>query len=203
SPSILLKSLIVLQKNIQQKAAVTSSRAKTMLHAIFVKQIIILLYITICNTFWVAKGPFSKNQTKVFQNVDRKTRCPKKWIGFGSSCYFLSEESKTWDEAREFCRARGADLVVINTEEENEFISALKKQQVWIGLTDRDLEGTWKSVDGSSLNLTFWGSGQPDDYDKEEDCGETNFEFLGHWNDVPCHLSRQLICEKEEIVILT
>uniref|UniRef100_A0A3P9L175 C-type lectin domain-containing protein n=1 Tax=Oryzias latipes TaxID=8090 RepID=A0A3P9L175_ORYLA len=123
----------------------------------------------------------------------RKTRCPKKWIGFGSSCYFLSEESKTWDEAREFCRARGADLVVINTEEENEFISALKKQQVWIGLTDRDLEGTWKSVDGSSLNLTFWGSGQPDDYDAEEDCGETNFEFLGHWNDVPCHLSRQLI----------
>ncbi|XP_020555811.1 asialoglycoprotein receptor 2-like [Oryzias latipes] len=139
---------------------------------------------------------------KLMDFRQRKTRCPKKWIGFGSSCYFLSEESKTWDEAREFCRARGADLVVINTEEENEFISALKKQQVWIGLTDRDLEGTWKSVDGSSLNLTFWGSGQPDDYDKEEDCGETNFEFLGHWNDVPCHLSRQLICEKEEMLFV-
>uniref|UniRef100_A0A8C7YB51 C-type lectin domain-containing protein n=1 Tax=Oryzias sinensis TaxID=183150 RepID=A0A8C7YB51_9TELE len=44
--------------------------------------------------------------------------CPK-WIRFGSSCYFLSKESKSWDEAREFCRARRADLVVINTKEEN------------------------------------------------------------------------------------
>uniref|UniRef100_A0A3B3I449 C-type lectin domain-containing protein n=1 Tax=Oryzias latipes TaxID=8090 RepID=A0A3B3I449_ORYLA len=48
-----------------------------------------------------------------------KTGCPEKWIRFGSSCYFFSGESKTWDEAREFCRARGADLVVINTEGEN------------------------------------------------------------------------------------
>uniref|UniRef100_A0A3B3I9G2 C-type lectin domain-containing protein n=1 Tax=Oryzias latipes TaxID=8090 RepID=A0A3B3I9G2_ORYLA len=126
-----------------------------------------------------------------------KTGCPEKWSRFGSSCYFLREESKTWDEAREFCRAKEADLVVINSKEENEFISKLKKQDVWLGLSDRDLEGTWKWVDGSSLTLQFWASDQPDNIGGVEDCAHTNFEFPGLWNDVPCQFSKQLICEKE------
>uniref|UniRef100_A0A3B3HJ38 C-type lectin domain-containing protein n=1 Tax=Oryzias latipes TaxID=8090 RepID=A0A3B3HJ38_ORYLA len=128
----------------------------------------------------------------------RKTGCPEKWIRFGSSCYFFSGESKTWDEAREFCRARGADLVVINTEGENLFVSALKKQDVWIGLTDTVLEGTWKWVDGSPLTLQFWGSDQPDDHNGEEDCGHIHDGFPGLWNDIKCHSSMQWICEKEE-----
>uniref|UniRef100_A0A8C7YCF1 C-type lectin domain-containing protein n=1 Tax=Oryzias sinensis TaxID=183150 RepID=A0A8C7YCF1_9TELE len=127
----------------------------------------------------------------------RKTGCPEKWIRFGSSCYFLREEYKTWDKARESCRARGADLVVINSKEENDFISKLNKQHFWIGLTDRDLEGTWKWVDGSPLTL-FWASNQPDDHDGEEDCAEINFEFPGLCNDIPCRLSRPSICEKEQ-----
>uniref|UniRef100_A0A8C7YLL6 C-type lectin domain-containing protein n=1 Tax=Oryzias sinensis TaxID=183150 RepID=A0A8C7YLL6_9TELE len=121
--------------------------------------------------------------------VPGKTGCPEKWIRFGSSCYFLSEESKSWDEAREFCRARGAYLVVINTKEEN--------QNIWIGLTDRDLEGTWKWVDGSSLTLQFWGSDQPDNHKGGEDCGHM-LAYNGLWNDVTCSFTMQWICEKEE-----
>uniref|UniRef100_A0A3B3IPG7 C-type lectin domain-containing protein n=1 Tax=Oryzias latipes TaxID=8090 RepID=A0A3B3IPG7_ORYLA len=126
--------------------------------------------------------------------VPGKTGCAEKWIRFCSSCYFLSGKSKSWDES---CKARGADLVVINSKDENEFISKLNTERCWIGLTDRDLEGTWKWVDGSSLNLTFWGSGQPDNYDGDEDCVETHFKSPGLWNDIPCKLSRRLICEKE------
>ncbi|XP_011491347.2 C-type lectin domain family 4 member E-like [Oryzias latipes] len=140
--------------------------------------------------------------TKKLIDFKRKTGCPEKWIRFGSSCYFFSEGSKSWDKAREFCRARGADLVVINTKEENAFISKLKKQQFWIGLSDRDLEGTWKWVDGSPLTLQFWASNQPDDYDAEEDCGEINFEHPGLWNDTPCKDSALLICEKEEMLLV-
>ncbi|XP_020568825.1 C-type lectin domain family 10 member A-like isoform X2 [Oryzias latipes] len=99
--------------------------------------------------------------------MDWKTGCPEKWIRFGSSCYFFSGESKSWDEAREFCRTKEADLVVMNSKEENEFISKLNKQKFWIGLSDRDLEGTWKWVDGSSLDLQFWASGQPDNHKGE------------------------------------
>uniref|UniRef100_A0A3P9MCZ6 C-type lectin domain-containing protein n=1 Tax=Oryzias latipes TaxID=8090 RepID=A0A3P9MCZ6_ORYLA len=131
---------------------------------------------------------------------DRKTLNKLKWIRFGSSCYFFSEERKSWDKARESCRAREADLVVINTKEENAFISALKNQSVWLGLSDRDLEGTWKWVDGSSLTL-FWGSDQPDN-SGEEDCGHIRNGFPGVWNDISCLSSMQWICEKEQMLFV-
>uniref|UniRef100_A0A3P9MCZ9 C-type lectin domain-containing protein n=1 Tax=Oryzias latipes TaxID=8090 RepID=A0A3P9MCZ9_ORYLA len=138
-------------------------------------------------------------QSKSENPLKSKTGCPEDWIRFGSFCYFFSEESKSWNEAREFCRAREADLVVINSKEENEFISKLKKQKVWIGLSDRDLEGTWKWVDGSSLTL-FWASDQPDNHKGGEDCGHmlAYNEFPGRWNDVQCSFTMQWICEKEE-----
>uniref|UniRef100_A0A3B3HQB8 C-type lectin domain-containing protein n=1 Tax=Oryzias latipes TaxID=8090 RepID=A0A3B3HQB8_ORYLA len=130
-----------------------------------------------------------------------KTGCPEKWIRFSSSCYFFSGESKSWDEAREFCRARGADLVVINTEGENTFLVTFRDQPVWIGLTDKVHEGTWKWVDGSPLTLTFWGDDQPDDGGGiqaygEEDCVQIRYTS-GSWNDVACKMSQKWICEKE------
>uniref|UniRef100_A0A3P9JLM1 C-type lectin domain-containing protein n=1 Tax=Oryzias latipes TaxID=8090 RepID=A0A3P9JLM1_ORYLA len=123
-----------------------------------------------------------------------KTGCPEKWVGFCSSCYFLSEESKSWDEAIKFCRARGADLVVINSKDENVNIP------VWIGLTDKVQEGTWKWVDGSPLTL-FWEENQPDNGGGsirygEEDCAEIR-ETSGSWNDIKCETSMRWICEKE------
>ncbi|RVE58355.1 hypothetical protein OJAV_G00208330 [Oryzias javanicus] len=127
--------------------------------------------------------------------------CPAEWIRFGISCYFFSGESKSWDEAREFCRAREADLVVINSKNEMTFLSAFRDGSIWIGLTDRALEGTWKWVDGSSLTLQFWGEGQPDNGGGitsygEEDCVETRHAFPGSWNDVSCKNSMKWICEK-------
>uniref|UniRef100_A0A3B3H645 Uncharacterized protein n=1 Tax=Oryzias latipes TaxID=8090 RepID=A0A3B3H645_ORYLA len=62
------------------------------------------------------------NKTQIVSNhvlIFWKTGSPEKWIRFGSSCYFFSEERKSWDKAREF--SREADLVVINSKDENLF----------------------------------------------------------------------------------
>uniref|UniRef100_A0A6Q2Z4E3 C-type lectin domain-containing protein n=2 Tax=Esox lucius TaxID=8010 RepID=A0A6Q2Z4E3_ESOLU len=72
------------------------------------------------------------------------------WRYFGSSLYFLSTEKKSWKESREDCQKTEADLVIINSEEEQKFLSGLQKRS-WIGLTDKDEEGTWKWVDGTIL----------------------------------------------------
>ena len=45
-------------------------------------------------------------------------RCPEGWRLLGFRCYFLSTEKKTWAYSRQDCLERGADLVIINSREE-------------------------------------------------------------------------------------
>ncbi|XP_042168622.1 C-type lectin domain family 10 member A-like [Oncorhynchus tshawytscha] len=79
-----------------------------------------------------------------------RTCCSDGWKKFECSCYFISTEKKTWEESRQDCLERGTDLVIINSKEEQEFLFNFKKR-VWIGLTDRETEETWKWVDGTPL----------------------------------------------------
>jgi len=44
--------------------------------------------------------------------------CPAGWSMFSCSCYLLSEMSDTWDKGRKDCKDKGADLVVIDSAEE-------------------------------------------------------------------------------------
>ncbi|KAF5897210.1 antigen like protein, partial [Clarias magur] len=73
-------------------------------------------------------------------------------FSFNSSLYFMSNEKKNWTESRQDCRQRGADLVIINSTEEQKFIiKLLRGQTSWTGLNDRVKEGEWKWVDDTPL----------------------------------------------------
>ncbi|KAM9459827.1 uncharacterized protein ACWYII_011246 [Salvelinus alpinus] len=93
---------------------------------------------------------------------------PKGWTLFQFTCYYISSEVKSWDESRQDCIERGADLVIINSKEEQTFLTNLNKR-VWIGLTDKDKEGTWKWVDGTTLTTSYWSGKQPDNGDELPD----------------------------------
>ncbi|KAL1266672.1 hypothetical protein QQF64_002347, partial [Cirrhinus molitorella] len=74
-----------------------------------------------------------------------------KWITYKHSSYYISSEWKNWTDSRQDCLQRGADLIIINNREEQDFAKKLScGSNVWIGLTDREVEGTWKWVDGST-----------------------------------------------------
>uniref|UniRef100_A0A672YLW8 C-type lectin domain-containing protein n=1 Tax=Sphaeramia orbicularis TaxID=375764 RepID=A0A672YLW8_9TELE len=96
--------------------------------------------------------------------------CPEGWKLLSSSCYFSSTAVGTWETARSDCRKKSADLVIINTKEEQDFISALNKQY-WIGLSDREQEGTWTWIYLYSCIPRFWHTGEPNN-SGGEDCGE-------------------------------
>ncbi|XP_064859739.1 C-type lectin domain family 4 member M-like isoform X1 [Oncorhynchus nerka] len=128
-----------------------------------------------------------------------RTCCSYGWKKFECSCYFISTEKKTWEKSRQDCLERGTYLVIINSKEEQEFLFNFKKR-VWIGLTDRETEETWKWVDGTPLTTEYWYVPQPDNAGStgEEDCAEIREDQspLKAWNDLSCDSELNWICEK-------
>uniref|UniRef100_A0A3P8RNM4 C-type lectin domain-containing protein n=1 Tax=Amphiprion percula TaxID=161767 RepID=A0A3P8RNM4_AMPPE len=125
--------------------------------------------------------------------------CQENWTKFETSCYFVSTVKKNWTESRQACIAEGADLVVIDSRKEQAFVNGIldARQNAWIGLTDSVQEGVWKWVDGTSVTTTYWQPGQPNSYNRNQDCGEFVQESsLGQWNDDGCFADQVWICEK-------
>ncbi|XP_038577170.1 C-type lectin domain family 4 member E-like [Micropterus salmoides] len=133
----------------------------------------------------------------------QKKTCPAGWRMFSCTCYLLSTKSETWGKGREDCKGRGADLVVINSYEEQEFLTKVINQDTWIGLNDKENEGTWKWTDGTPLTLSYWFTRQPDNGAGdprwgEEDCAhiQASTKTGGNWNDLRCDNSLKWICER-------
>ncbi|KAJ8358094.1 hypothetical protein AAFF_G00035050 [Aldrovandia affinis] len=79
--------------------------------------------------------------------------CPEGWEQRNSKCYYFSTEEKSWMDSRRDCLKQRADLVIIESKEEQEFISkhTTGGYYYWIGLSDLETEGTWLWVDGTPL----------------------------------------------------
>ncbi|XP_076854650.1 uncharacterized protein LOC143509664 [Brachyhypopomus gauderio] len=121
------------------------------------------------------------------------------WTCLGSSIYYISAEKKTWSESRQDCRERGADLLIINSREEQKFIEMFRRDsRTWIGLTDSDTEGVWKWVDDTALTTGYWEPGKPNsDGWTDQDCAVTGSTPGRGWNDKHCQESHLWICEKQ------
>ncbi|XP_063324458.1 hepatic lectin-like [Pelmatolapia mariae] len=72
-------------------------------------------------------------------------KCEEGWEQHGGKCYYFSISKSSWKQSRDECRAKGGDLVKIDSREE----------QFWIGLTDSAVEDRWLWVDGSPLDQKF------------------------------------------------
>ncbi|XP_015224748.1 PREDICTED: C-type lectin domain family 4 member A-like, partial [Cyprinodon variegatus] len=67
------------------------------------------------------------------------------------SVYYISTSRKSWHESRKDCLERGADLLIINSQEEQKFMIQFKRP-FWIGLIYAAREKEWKWIDGTLLN---------------------------------------------------
>ncbi|XP_024120583.1 C-type lectin domain family 17, member A isoform X2 [Oryzias melastigma] len=120
------------------------------------------------------------------------------WVFFGSSLYFISSSKEPWLKSREFCQRRGADLVVINTVGEQDFIGQFYRL-TWLGLMYQEELGDWEWVDGTPLTKSYWGESEPNGYQgRNESCVEIRFfGDQNSWNDIPCYEQNFWICEKK------
>ncbi|XP_047008369.1 hepatic lectin isoform X2 [Ictalurus punctatus] len=150
--------------------------------------------------FYVNEDNLETQRTGSFKQSDRSVLVKQGWILFNSNLYYIPTEKKSWTESREDCRERGADLVIINSAEEWEFIIKQlgESNRAWIGLSDRDTEGEWKWVDGTELKsgTGYWYKGEPNNQHNNEDCAEIwTFPDKKAWNDRPCSEKQWWICE--------
>ncbi|KAM8773708.1 CD209 antigen-like protein C [Acanthopagrus schlegelii] len=118
------------------------------------------------------------------------------WEYSKGSFYYVSSTKKTWQQSRDDCLQKGADLMIINSKEEQDYANRFKKY-MWIGLTDSQREGTWKWVDGTLLIESYWTSGEPNG-GTHENCGDIkNYDAANSWNDESCSHSLYWVCEKK------
>uniref|UniRef100_A0A8C6UGU7 C-type lectin domain-containing protein n=1 Tax=Neogobius melanostomus TaxID=47308 RepID=A0A8C6UGU7_9GOBI len=80
-----------------------------------------------------------------FHTVARERQCPANWLRFESSCYFVSSQSANFDSSRRDCD------VFVSTVHLQAFLTGFAGA-VWIGMTDRNAEGTWVWLDGTLVN---------------------------------------------------
>jgi len=108
--------------------------------------------------------------------------------------YVLTDRSGTFDEAEAAGAALGGHLVSLNSAGEQAFVesslmsAADGRRVMWIGLTDRDVEGDWRWTSGEDLTYTNWHSGEPNDIGGGQDFGVMNARYsaaepAGLWDD--------------------
>ncbi|XP_068425879.1 asialoglycoprotein receptor 2-like [Clinocottus analis] len=150
-----------------------------------------------------------------FENFPVNTHCPQKvckpcldgWVLFQSNCYMFSTSDyyydwRSWETSRDQCKQMKADLVVIESQEEQEFINNHTKYYndeshgYWIGLTKMD---TWTWVDGSNYPVTYWKT-QEAGYSVS--CGliQPRADPLANWHKASCGMRNRWICETRALL---
>ncbi|XP_012664750.1 C-type lectin domain family 4 member A-like [Otolemur garnettii] len=132
--------------------------------------------------------------------------CPKGWKSLSSKCYFISPESRYWNESQKNCSGMQAHLLVINTKEEQDFITQNLNEQFayFVGLSKPESQRSWQWVDQTPYNesAAFWHTGEPNN--PKERCVTINSRkppSAWGWNDAPCDHPLKSVCEMMKIYL--
>ena len=141
-----------------------------------------------------------KNLTEQRDALLCQQGCPVGWDSFGCKCYFPSLTWLPWNQSRGVCVSHGADLVVVDSEEEMDFISSYNSY-FWLGATDEAGEGTWRWVDGTVLSLDnpSWSRGGPQGGGAKNCLKAAKIleQNLYKWASESCEEQNRVLCEKE------
>lgn len=88
-------------------------------------------------------------------------------IAYNGKLYKVFNVSMDWNKAWIYCKTNGGNLLIIESEEEQNFIVNLMKKKgtknsYWIGAGRDGDKIRW--VNGTDMEYTHWGKDQPDNY---------------------------------------
>ncbi|XP_055467048.1 C-type lectin domain family 2 member E-like isoform X3 [Psammomys obesus] len=82
--------------------------------------------------------------------------CPSGWIGFGSKCFYFSEDMRNWTFSQTFCMTQEAHLALYDSQEELNFLKRYTgASDHWIGLHRDSPEHPWRWTDNPEYNNLY------------------------------------------------
>lgn len=107
---------------------------------------------------------------------------------YNGHTYELYDVNTTWMLAYKTCARLGGHLVTISSQQENDIVLNLFKQNtttgfLWLGATDERSEGNWAWITDENFSYSNWNSGQPDNAGSTEHY--LQMYDTGKWNDLP------------------
>ncbi|KAM9782791.1 LOW QUALITY PROTEIN: C-type lectin domain family 4 member C-like [Neosynchiropus ocellatus] len=153
-----------------------------------------------------------------FSDFPVRSYCPQKvcqpcldgWKLFQSKCYLFANQHYSsgwnfWAQSRAFCRGHNAHLAVIDSLEEQEFISNHSKEYhdakhgYWIGLSKETGTNKWTWVDGSNTTVTYWVA-------EQSSYGSCVLLLpkappRANWKKTYCDMYNRWICEAKSLIM--
>ena len=120
---------------------------------------------------------------------------------YDGSCYKVFEVSTpiNWLDAQSSCAIWGGDLTSITTERENNYLNIIIPDTVsncWIGLNDRDVEGIYTWINGTTVIYANWTSTPSDD--SNSNCVQINNTGNRTWESVSCDMTlNAFLCKRD------
>ncbi|XP_031226231.1 secretory phospholipase A2 receptor isoform X3 [Mastomys coucha] len=160
---------------------------------------------TACESFLQGAVCHVLTETKAFEHPALCSETSVPWIKFKGNCYSFSTvlDSKSFEDAHEFCKREGSNLLAIKDEAENSFLLeellafGSSVQMVWLNAQFDNNNKTLRWFDGTPTEQANWGLRKPDkDHLKPHPCVVLRIPE-GIWQFTPCKDKKGFICKME------
>ncbi|XP_056277834.1 macrophage mannose receptor 1-like [Pseudoliparis swirei] len=129
--------------------------------------------------------------------VRQDVGCKTGWIRYGSYCYFIGTQTKTFDEAKNDCRTLDSNLADVSNRVDNAFLISLvglrPEKYFWLGLSNRKNIDEFAWINTDLVKYTHWNALMPG---HQQGCVAMTTGFLaGLWDLLPCTNKEKYICK--------
>uniref|UniRef100_A0A8C3ALH3 Mannose receptor, C type 1b n=1 Tax=Cyclopterus lumpus TaxID=8103 RepID=A0A8C3ALH3_CYCLU len=119
------------------------------------------------------------------------------WIRYGSYCYFIGIQAKTFDEAKDDCKSSDSNLADVSNRVDNAFLVSLvglrPEKYFWLGLSNQKHFDRFAWTNTDLVKFTHWNADMPG---HGQGCvAMTTGFFAGLWDVLPCTNKEKYICK--------
>ncbi|XP_074013799.1 macrophage mannose receptor 1-like [Numenius arquata] len=124
--------------------------------------------------------------------------CKKGWRRYGTYCYFAGYVPATFSEANTTCEEEKGYLATVENRYEQAYLTSLvglrPEKYFWLGLSDMEVQGTFRWTNGEAVSFTHWGATMPGS--KPGCVAMRTGTATGLWDVIDCETKQKYICKQ-------